>query len=83
LADVVAELRRGGYSEDTPVAVVQKASWPDEKILRGTLATIAATVAAACIDRTALIVVGRCLDSEYDLSRLYSPDFGHMYREAK
>ncbi len=83
LDGVVAELVAGGYPADTPIAVVQKASWPDERIYRGTLATIAATVAAAGVDRTAMIVVGNCLADEYALSRLYSPDFGHMYREAK
>lgn len=83
LDGVVAELVAGGYPADTPIAVVQKASWPDERIYRGTLATIAATVAAAGVDRTAMIVVGNCLAGEYALSRLYSPDFGHMYREAK
>lgn len=83
LDTVVAELLRGGYAEDTPIAVVQKASWPDEKILRGTLKTIVAMLGDAGIDRTAMIVVGRCLDSAYALSRLYAPEFGHMFREAK
>jgi precorrin-4/cobalt-precorrin-4 C11-methyltransferase len=83
LDSVVGELTAGGYPEDTPIAVVQKASWPDEKIYRGTLATIARTVQAAGVDRTAMIVVGRCLDGGYALSRLYSPEFGHMFREAK
>ncbi|MDR3565052.1 MAG: precorrin-4 C(11)-methyltransferase [Negativicutes bacterium] len=83
LDSVVAELLQGGYGEDTPAAVVQKASWPDEKIYRGTLATIAETIAEAGIDRTAMIVIGKCLGSDYALSRLYSPEFGHMYREAK
>lgn len=83
LDGVVAELTAGGYPPDTPVAVVQKASWPDEKIYRGTLDTIARTVAEAGVDRTAMIVVGRCLDGDYALSKLYSPDFGHMFREAK
>ncbi|EAX47826.1 precorrin-4 C11-methyltransferase [Thermosinus carboxydivorans Nor1] len=83
LEAVVAELIAGGYPPDTPVAVVQKASWPDEKILRGTLATIASIAAEAGVDRTAMIVVGKCLDGKYALSRLYSPDFGHMFREAK
>lgn len=80
--DVVARLLEGGYEPATPVAIVQKASWPDQKIMRGTLATIAATVAAEGIDRTALIIVGDCLAAEYELSRLYSPDFGHMFRES-
>jgi len=83
LDSVVAELTAGGYPPDTPIAVVQKASWPDEKIYRGTLATIARTVAEAGVDRTAMIVVGRCLAGDYALSKLYSPDFGHMFREAK
>lgn len=82
LDSVVAELLRGGYSEDTPIAVVQKASWPDERVFRGTLKTIAGIVGEAGVDRTAMIVVGHCLDSDYALSRLYSPNFGHMFREA-
>lgn len=83
LDGVVAELTAGGYPPDTPIAVVQKATWPDEKIYRGTLADIAATVAEAGVDRTAMIVVGRCLGGDYALSRLYAPEFGHMFREAK
>lgn len=79
---VVAELLSGGYEPDTPAAIVQKASWPDEKIFRGTLSTIGKIAAEAGVDRTAMIVVGRCLGSDYALSRLYSPEFGHMYREA-
>jgi len=79
---VVAELLAGGYTPDTPAAIVQKASWPDEKIFRGTLATIGQEAAAAGVDRTAMIVIGKCLGSDYALSRLYSPEFGHMYREA-
>jgi precorrin-4/cobalt-precorrin-4 C11-methyltransferase len=80
---VITELIDGGYSEDTPVAVVQKASWPDQKIIRGTLATLAKQMSEAGIDRTAMIVVGRCLDASYELSRLYAADFAHMYRDAK
>jgi precorrin-4/cobalt-precorrin-4 C11-methyltransferase len=83
LDKVTAELIDGGYSEDTPVAVVQKASWPDQKIIRGTLATLAKQMSEAGIDRTAMIVVGRCLDASYELSRLYAADFAHMYRDAK
>ncbi|MDR7865943.1 MAG: precorrin-4 C(11)-methyltransferase [Sporomusaceae bacterium] len=83
LDSVVGELTAGGYPADTPIAVVQKASWPDEKIYRGTLATIARTVEEAGVDRTAMIVVGNCLGDDYALSKLYSPGFGHMFREAK
>jgi precorrin-4/cobalt-precorrin-4 C11-methyltransferase len=81
--NVVQELVSGGYAKDTPVAIVQKASWPEQQIFRGTLATIAGVVEKGGIDRTAMIVVGRCLDSDYALSRLYAPEFGHMYRDAK
>jgi precorrin-4/cobalt-precorrin-4 C11-methyltransferase len=80
---VMKELIDGGYHQDTPVAIVQKASWPDQKIFRGTVSTIGKTITDAKIDRTAMIVVGRCLDSQYALSRLYAPEFGHMYRDAK
>lgn len=83
LDNVVDELITGGYAADTPVAIVQKASWPEQQIYRGTLNTIAGIAAEAGVDRTAMIVVGRCLDSDYALSRLYAPEFGHMYRDAK
>ena len=83
IENVMNELIEGGYTPDTPVAIVQKASWPEQKIFRGTIATIGEIVTAEKIDRTAMIVVGRCLDSDYALSRLYAPEFGHMYREAK
>lgn len=83
LDNVVQQLLDGGYPADTPIAIVQKASWPEERILSGTLQTIAAQVKEAKIDRTAMIVVGKCLNSEYALSRLYAPEFGHMYRDAK
>lgn len=83
LDSVVTELIVGGYPEDTPVAIVQKASWPEQKIYRGTLKTIVEIINGAGVDRTAMIVVGRCLNSDYALSRLYAPDFAHMYRDAK
>lgn len=83
LDGVVDELVKGGYQRETPVAIVQKASWPDQKIIRGTLSTIADEVKKAGVDRTAMIVVGHCLDSDYELSRLYAPEFSHMYRDAK
>ena len=72
----------GGYAEDTPIAIVQKASWPEEKIVRGTLATIVNDIADKGIDRTAMIVVSRCLGADYELSRLYAPEFTHMFRKA-
>ena len=82
LADVVAELIAGGYAPDTPIAIVQRASWPEQKIVRATLETIVAEIADKGIDRTAMIVVSRCLGADYELSRLYAPEFSHMFREA-
>lgn len=83
LSDVIKELISGGYAPDTPIAIVQKASWPEEKIIRATLSTIVEEIKDQGIDRTAMIVVGRCLDASYALSRLYAPEFSHMYRDAK
>lgn len=83
LDDVVKELISGGYEPETPIAIVQKASWPEEKIVRATLSTIAEAIKGKDISRTAMIVVSRCLDTDYALSRLYAPEFSHMYRDAK
>lgn len=82
LSDVVKELIAGGYAPDTPIAIVQRASWPEQKIVRATLETIVAEIADKGIDRTAMIVVSRCLGADYELSRLYAPEFSHMFREA-
>ena len=82
LEEVVRELIAGGYEESTPIAIVQRATWPEQKIVRATLATVVEEIRGKDIDRTAMIVVSRCLDAEYDLSRLYAPEFAHMFREA-
>lgn len=67
------------YGADCPVAVVYRASWPDERVVRGTLRTIAAE--ARGITRTALILVGRALAAEgFDESRLYAKDYDRRYR---
>ncbi|MFA6851458.1 MAG: precorrin-4 C(11)-methyltransferase [Selenomonadaceae bacterium] len=83
LSDVVKELIDGGYEKSTPIAIVQKASWPEEKIIRSTLEKIIDEIKNENITRTAMIVVSRCLDTDYALSRLYAPEFSHMYRNAK
>ena len=82
LDKVVEELIAGGYAEDTPIAIVQRASWPEQKIVRGTLKTIVQDIEGKNIDRTAMIVVSRCLGADYELSRLYAPEFSHMFRKA-
>ncbi|HTZ18480.1 MAG TPA: precorrin-4 C(11)-methyltransferase [Dissulfurispiraceae bacterium] len=75
-----------GYPEDTPVVVIQKATWPDQNIVRGTLADIVAKVKAAGIKKTALIYIGEALRaSEGSLgmtSKLYDKNFTHEYRRA-
>lgn len=87
LARVVRELVPI-YGEDCPVAVAYRASWPDEQILRGTLATIRAQVKEAGFTRTALIIIGRVLDKAPRAalraeSRLYSPAHHHVLRPPK
>ncbi len=81
MADKVSrELKEGGYRGDTPVAVVYKATWPEELIIRTDLDSLASDMEANHINRTALIVVGDVLDHEYELSRLYDRNFETGYR---
>ncbi|HEV7245410.1 MAG TPA: precorrin-4 C(11)-methyltransferase [Shinella sp.] len=69
------------YGADCPVAIVVKASWPDERVVRGTLADIAAKVAEEPIERTALIFVGRTLAAEdFRESSLYDPAYQRRFR---
>lgn len=83
LDKIVSELTPH-YGEDCPVAIVVKATWPDEKILRGTLSTIAAQVAQEPIERTALIFVGPGLAAEgFRESALYSTDYVRRFRSGK
>lgn len=70
------------YGEDCPVAVVYRASWPNEKIVHGTLVNIAEKVETAKISKTALIVVGQALSRDVPASKLYDPKFSHEYRKG-
>ncbi|MBK20232.1 MAG: precorrin-4 C(11)-methyltransferase [Rhodospirillaceae bacterium] len=80
LSTVTAELTPH-YGEDCPVVVVYRATWSDEKVIRGTLADIRTKVRAEKITRTALILVGRVFEeNEFDDSRLYAPDHRHILR---
>ena len=80
IATIVAELTPF-YGADCPVAVVVRASWPDERIVRGTLGDIAAKAAADPIERTALILVGRALAAEdFRESALYDADYRRRFR---
>jgi len=77
---IVAELAPI-YGADCPVAVVARASWPDERIITGTLADIAGKLAAAPIERTALVFVGRAIAAEgFRESALYDPDYRRRFR---
>jgi len=81
---VVDKLRLGGYPEDTPVAVVYKASWPEEEIVKGTLRDIAEKVEGENIKSTALILVGDVIEpKDYGRSRLYDAGFTHGFRRGK
>ena len=79
----VAETLAAHYGADCPAAVVHRASWPEEKVIRGTLADIARKTEAAEIHSTALIVVGQALGREIPASRLYDAAFSHSYRKGK
>jgi len=80
LDQVVAELTPL-YGADCPVAIVVKASWPDERVVRGTLADIEAKVVADPIERTALIFVGHSLAaSDFRESSLYDPAYQRRFR---
>lgn len=69
------------YGADCPAAVVFRATWPDERVIRGTLATIAEEVAQAGLERTALILVGPALDpGAFRESALYAPDYDRRFR---
>ncbi len=72
----------GGYAPDTPAAIVYKATWPDEKVVRTTVAHLAEAGAREGITKTALITVGGFLGTEYERSKLYDPTFTTEFREA-
>ena len=76
------ELVAGGYKNNTPAAIVYKASWPDQKVCRCTVGTLAETAKANNISNLALICVGEFLGNEYDRSKLYNPTFSHGFRNA-
>ena len=84
ISDIVKEAIKGGYPQTTPVAVVYRASWPDQKILIGTLEDITKKVWAEKISRTAIVIVGDVIQPKsYEYSKLYDKTFSHGYRKAK
>ena len=84
LPQLQAELLAGGaYTPETPAALVYKVSWPEEKLCRCTLGTLAETGAREGIHKTALVLVGDFLAGPYERSKLYDPDFSTEYRKAR
>ncbi len=82
LDKLVEGLLEGGYSADTPAAIVYKASWPDEKVFRCTVNTLQKTADDNSLTKTALILIGDFLGNKYERSKLYDPAFTHEYREG-
>lgn len=82
LKELSARLIEGGYAPDSPAAIVYKATWPDQKVIRTTVANIGQAAEENGINKMALIMVGGFLGDEYERSRLYDPSFTHLFREA-
>lgn len=82
LPQLQEELLRGAYTPDTPAALVYKASWPDEKLVRCTVGTLAQAGRENQITKTALVLVGDFLGKEYERSKLYDPAFSTGFRQG-
>ena len=82
LAPLQEELLKGAYTPETPAALVYKATWPEEKVVRCPLGQLAQAGAEHHISKTALVLVGEFLASEYERSKLYDPGFTTEYRRA-
>jgi len=84
ISNLVTEAIAGGYKKSTPVAVVYRASWPDQKIVKGTLGDIAKKVRDEKITRTAIVIISDVIDPKiYEYSKLYDKKFSHGYRKSK
>lgn len=83
-SEIVKEAIKGGYPKSTPVAAVYRASWKDEKIIKGTLGDIIKKVRDEKITRTAIIIIGDIVNPKhYEYSKLYDKTFSHGFRKAK
>jgi len=84
LSDIVKESLAGGYKKSTPVVVVYRASWKDQKIVKGTLGNITKKVRDEKITKTAIVIISDVIDSKsYEYSKLYDKKFSHGYRKSK
>lgn len=80
LEEAERELMAGGYAADTPAAIVYKATWPEQRVFRCTVSTLARTAREHGVTKTALITVGGFLGNAYERSKLYDPGFTHGCR---
>jgi precorrin-4/cobalt-precorrin-4 C11-methyltransferase len=84
LSKIVKEAIEGGYVPSTPVAVIYRASWDDQKVINGTLSDITKKVRDEKIIRTAIIIIGDVIQPKYyEYSKLYDKTFSHGFRKAK
>jgi len=84
LSDIVKQAIAGGYPKSTPVGIVYRASWDDQKIIIGTLNDITKKVWKEKITRTAIVIIGDVVKpTSYEYSRLYDKTFSHGYRKKK
>lgn len=84
LSSIVKESLEGGYERTTPVAVVYRATWEDQKIIQGNLSNIVKKVRDEKITRTAIVIISNVIGSKsYEYSRLYDKNFSHGYRKSK
>ena len=84
ISNVVKDTLAGGYPKSTPVGVIYRASWNDQKIITGTLETISKKIKEQKITRTAIIIIGDVVKPKsYEYSRLYDKTYSHMFRRAK
>lgn len=83
LIDKLTEKLRIHYPAATPIAVIEKATWADQRVIEGTLEDISEKVKSAGIKKTAMILVGRFLGNEFYNSKLYDAKFTHEYRTGK
>lgn len=82
MIDKVVEKLSRGYGRNVPIAVIERASWEDQRVILGTLEDIAKKVEEAGVKKCAQILVGDFIDCEYEKSKLYDKAFTHMFREG-
>ncbi len=84
ISNLVTEAIAGGYKKSTPVAVVYRASWEDQKIIKGTLGDIAKKIKEEKITKTAIVIISDVINPKsYEYSKLYDKKFSHSYRKSK